>query len=228
MWEFIDKVIYINLDHREDRRDIMKTFFEKGQIPDEKVVRFPAIKTEDGRIGAIHSHLEVLKLAKQNNWKNVLICEDDLEWTEEFNDGYKKLEEYVNLPNWHVIMLLGWYVKYNFPRVMAAGNAGCYLVNSTYYDMLIHNRSESLRQLNGFGKLMYGIGHFTVDVYWAKLMKVHNWYGVNPCLCRQKNTYSDISKVVYNASGVTGIFQGRGNLFEPIQNGQQEDSTSGV
>ncbi|NDB81832.1 MAG: glycosyl hydrolase family 25, partial [Alphaproteobacteria bacterium] len=44
MWEFVDKVIYINLDHRQDRRDIMKLFFEKGQIPEDKIVRFPAIK----------------------------------------------------------------------------------------------------------------------------------------------------------------------------------------
>ena len=27
MWEFVDKVVYINLDHREDRRQVMQKFF---------------------------------------------------------------------------------------------------------------------------------------------------------------------------------------------------------
>lgn len=228
MWEFIDKVIYINLEHRQDRRDIMKIFFEKGQIPEDKVVRFPAISKPDGRIGATYSHAEVLNIAKQNGWKNVLICEDDLEWTDDFEEGYKMLEEYVKFPNWHVIMLLGWYVKYDFPRVMMAGNAGCYLVNSSYYDVLLANRRWSIRNMEGFGKFMRSFASLTLDVAWCQLMKIHNWYGINPCLCRQKNTFSDISKITYNASGVTGIHTGRGNLFEPIQNAQQEDSTSGI
>jgi hypothetical protein len=37
MWDFVDKVIYINLDHRQDRRDIMTKFFENAKIPLEKV-----------------------------------------------------------------------------------------------------------------------------------------------------------------------------------------------
>ena len=217
MWEFIDKVVYINLEHRQDRRDIMKEFFEKGQIPEDKVVRFNAIKRENGQIGATYSHAEVLKLAKQNGWKNVLICEDDLEWTN-FEEGYAKLEEYVKLPKWDVIMLVGWYVKHDLPRIYSAGNAGCYLVNSTYYDTLLVNRLWSIRNMEGFGKFLKPFWKFTLDVAWCDLMRRNIWYGIYPCICRQKNTYSDISKITYNASGVEGIFTGRGNLFDPIQN----------
>jgi glycosyl transferase family 25 len=218
MWEFIDKVIYINLDHRQDRRDIMAEFFEKGNIPLEKVIRFPAIKREDGKIGAIYSHMEALKLAKQNGWKNVLICEDDLEWLH-LEEGYKQLEEYIKFPNWHVIMLVGWYGEHKLPRIMTAGNAGCYLVNSSYYDRLIRNRQDSLNQLLGIRKwLRPNTWSFTVDVFWNSIMKVDNWYGLYPCICRQKNTYSDVSKMTYNASGVHGIYNGKGNLFVPIQN----------
>jgi glycosyl transferase family 25 len=90
MWEFIDKVIYINLDHREDRRKIMDTFFEKGNIPTEKIVRFSAIRAKKG-VGCLRSHAGALSMAKENGWKNVLILEDDLEWLD-FENGYKQLE----------------------------------------------------------------------------------------------------------------------------------------
>jgi glycosyl transferase family 25 len=72
MWEFIDKIIYINLDDREDRRLVMKSFFERGNIPLEMVVRFPAIKRSRGALGCAESHMEVLKLANKENWKNIL------------------------------------------------------------------------------------------------------------------------------------------------------------
>lgn len=50
MWEFVDKIVYINLDHREDRRTIMNTFFDKGNIPEEKIHRFSAVKDLNGII----------------------------------------------------------------------------------------------------------------------------------------------------------------------------------
>ena len=79
MWEFIDKIIYINLDHRDDRRKIMSKFFQNTKIPLEKVVRFSGIKKKYGPRGCLESHTSILELAKENGWKNILILEDDLE-----------------------------------------------------------------------------------------------------------------------------------------------------
>jgi len=138
MWEFVNKVIYINLDHREDRRIIMSKFFTDTQIPLEKVIRFPAIKNKNGSLGCVESHLGVLKLAKENGWKNILILEDDVEILN-FEEGYKKLEELVSLPKWDVIMLMGWYYKHDIPRIYGGGNSGAYLVNERYIDTLLSN-----------------------------------------------------------------------------------------
>ena len=224
MWEFIDKVVYINLDHREDRRQIMKKFFTEGNIPEEKIMRFPAIKRATGAIGCIESHTEVLRIAKRNNWKNVLILEDDLEWLE-FEQGYKQLEELIQKPDWNVIMLVGWYQKFEFPRIYMAANTGAYLVNSNYYDTLLKNREQSLRSYKGWQRWTTPKEwKWNADVWWCKLMSSGVWYGVHPCICHQTNTYSDISKITYNASGVYGINTGRGNLFHPIQNAKQENT----
>lgn len=222
MWEFIDKVIYINLDHREDRRKIMNTFFEKGNIPKDKIIRFPAIRRIAGYIGCIESHMQALQLAKDNKWKNVLILEDDLEWLN-FEDGYKQLQELITLPKWDVIQLVGWYVKYDFPRIYETLNSGAYLVNEHYYDTLIANRRESLTKIRGVNSLFTGTIRYNADVYWNILAKTDNWYGIYPCMCRQVNTHSDISNFVYSASEVHGIFKAedKAKFFRPIQNAKQ-------
>jgi hypothetical protein len=206
MWEFVDKFIYINLDHRKDRKKIMETFFEKGQIPLEKVIRFPAIRTPmNGGLGCLRSHAECLRMAKQEGWKNVLILEDDLEWLD-FESEYPKLEELTKLPNWDVIMLVGWYWRYEFPRIYGANNAGAYLVNSSYYDTLLENRQQSI---NGMVKRKFGFTpnklKYEADNNWKSLQKIHNWYGMNPCICRQVDGFSDHVGRDIKASLVYGI-----------------------
>lgn len=224
MWEFVDKVVYINLDHRQDRRDIMKKFFEDGQIPPEKIQRFPAIKHSTGDIGCSMSHAAVVRMAKRNGWKNVLVLEDDLKWLD-FEQGYKQLEDLVSRPDWNVIMLVGWYSKYKFPRIYSAANTGAYLVNSNYYDALIRNREEGIRAKTSWRRWATASNiRWNADVWWCKLMSTGVWYGLYPCICCQTNTYSDISKLTYNAEGVHGINVGKGNLFKPIQNAEQQNS----
>ena len=207
MWEFIDKIIYINLDHREDRREIMKKFFEEGKIPSEKIVRFSAIKRPRGQLGCVESHMEVLNLANKENWKNVLILEDDLVWSKDFEDNYKKLEELIKIPNWDVIMLAGWYYKYKFPKLFYANNCGAYLVNESYRNKLLNNRKISVNRLKR------GIGFdlnnkkYNADAYWNELIKIDNWYGLNPCICNQIDGFSDICKRDIESSKVIGIFE---------------------
>ena len=208
MWEFIDKIIYINLDHRQDRRDIMSKFFEEGQIPLEKVVRFSAIKRSYGPLGCLESHKEVLRIAKQNEWKNVLVLEDDLTWSN-FEEGYAKLEELAKLPKWDAIMLAGWYHKYDFPRVFDAYNAGAYLVNGHYVDKLLKNREYSV------GKLANGIGFdfrnpkYYADAYWNELISIDTWYCIYPCLCYQVDGFSDNGGRVIESSRIIGLYDAK-------------------
>ena len=206
MWEFVDKVIYINLDHRQDRRDIMKKFFEKGKFPADKIVRFPAIKHQRGTIGCTESHAEVLRIAKRNKWKNVLILEDDLEWLD-LERQYPILEKLAAVPKWDVIMLMGWYYQFKFPRVYYANHTSAYLVNSTYYDKLLKNREEALYKVKtksiGFN---FNTTIFNADVYWNHLMKVDTWYCLHPCICRQVDGFSDIGKRTRETSKAVGVY----------------------
>lgn len=219
MWEFVDKVVYINLDHRQDRRDIMAKFFKEGQIPGEKIIRVPAVKQGKG-IGCIKSHVKALELAKANNWKNVLILEDDLQWLN-LDTQYSALEDLTKLPKWDVIQLVGWYMKYDFPRIYQTLNAGAYLVNSHYYDTLLANRYQSLRMMSHFTTIWKSPLPYTADVYWNKLVARDNWYGLYPCICHQVDILSDNTGFMYKQSEVHGIHPGRetsNKIFTPIQN----------
>uniref|UniRef100_A0A6C0JRU3 Glycosyltransferase n=1 Tax=viral metagenome TaxID=1070528 RepID=A0A6C0JRU3_9ZZZZ len=203
MWEFVDKIVYINLDHRSDRRDLMTKFFADVKIPLDKVVRFSAIKRTNGALGCLESHTEVLKLAKQNGWKNTLILEDDLE-SFHFEEGYDKLEELMKLPKWDVIMICGWYWKFDFPRIYSAANTGGYLVNENYIDTLLRNRAISVNALRRGVGFNFRNPKYNADVSWNSLQKTDLWYGVQPCLCRQVDGFSDIGNRVIKSSKVIG------------------------
>jgi glycosyl transferase family 25 len=205
MWEFVDKVIYINLDHRQDRREIMSSFFNDAQIPLDKVIRFSAIRRSSGALGCSESHMNVLKLAKDNGWKNILILEDDLKILN-FEDGYKKLEELVRLPKWDVIMLTGWYYEYDFPRVYGAGNSGAYLVNENYIDTLLKNRIKTVKDFNNKVFRLVFKRSVNADVSWSTLQKQDLWYGIQPCLCNQVDGFSDINNTLIKSSQIVGVY----------------------
>ena len=74
MADNIDFIFYINLEKRTDRREQIEMELKKMEITAE---RFVGIPFEPGIVGCGKSHLEVLKLAKDRKYKNVLILEDD-------------------------------------------------------------------------------------------------------------------------------------------------------
>lgn len=188
MWDFVDKVVYINLDRRKDRDAKMKDFFVKGGIPNHKIVRFSAIDHPVGIVGCGMSHIRVLNLAKQSAWKNVLIFEDDVEW-HDFNKNYAILETLVKTPRWDVCMLGGWYADLDGYRVTSSICAHAYLVQSSYYNTLLANFEEGLQlKLSHLGQTDI----FHVDVYWIKLQMRDIWLAIPNQLCVQRQDFSNI------------------------------------
>ena len=215
MWEFIDKLVYINLDHREDRRQIMQKLFDDAQIPPEKVQRFPAIKNDVGIIGCAMGHISILKKAKEQKWKNVLIMEDDLCWVN-FEENYKKLEDLVSKP-FDVCMLGGLYLEFEDPKIKAAFCTNAYIVSARYYDTLLDNFEHGLkmklqkprlvgpmfsseRKRQRYNELVNQDNRYNVDVYWFKLQMKDNWIGVIEPMIKQVDGYSDIYNTVLNRS----------------------------
>jgi GR25 family glycosyltransferase involved in LPS biosynthesis len=197
----IEKVVYINLNKRTDRRQHIESLLEKYNIP---ATRFEAIEYSSngsagntplhGLYGCGQSHLAVLKMARDNGWKNVLILEDDVLFNlppQDFEQCIERL--FTQGPEFDVFMLdinlqrsepaeQDWLV-----RVKYAHCAGAYIVQSHYYQPLINLYEAALPLLLHTG--MHWV--YANDAVWGELQEVDRWYTFKEQLCKQMSGYSD-------------------------------------
>lgn len=72
----IDFIVCINLQERYDRYKKSLAVFQRLQLP---VVYFhPKLSDEGGNVGCFRSHMEVIKIALEQNARHVMIFEDDI------------------------------------------------------------------------------------------------------------------------------------------------------
>tara|TARA_R110000796_G_scaffold252323_1_gene386089 strand:- start:1188 stop:2003 length:816 start_codon:yes stop_codon:yes gene_type:complete len=78
--QYVDCKVLINLEYRVDRYDQAVAELEKIGVTD--IHHFPAVKHPIGISGCTRSHYEIVKIAKENGYKNILIFEDDVYFTD--------------------------------------------------------------------------------------------------------------------------------------------------
>ena len=188
-------VIYINLEHRIDRKEHVEE--QLLSIGIKAPIRFNAIKLQNGALGCSMSHLKCLQTAKDNKWPQVLICEDDIHFLNPilFLTQLKSFLR-LNKPNtWDVVLLAGNnmlpYEKngMNSIKVHHCLTTTGYIVQEHYYDTLIQNYKEGIQKLmrEPDNKKMYAI-----DKYWIKLQETDKWFLITPLSVVQMEDYSDI------------------------------------
>jgi len=188
MFEFIEKVVYINLEHRTDRRQEIES--ELSIFPSEKIQRFNAIKENFGALGCTKSHIAVLEMAILEGWSNYLVIEDDGMWSN-FDTSYPILESLSKNP--YDVIVLGAvvpvYDKLTY-KLQKSQTTTSFLVNKHYYKTLLQNFKDGAHGLT-LTKLppMYAL-----DMYWQRIQARDNWYLVAPSLVVQRPSYSDIEK----------------------------------
>ena len=182
----ITHVVYINLDHRTDRRaQVEKELACFGN----RVERLSATRHKTGGIGCSMSHIRALEKAKDASWANVLIVEDDFMWTGQKEKGLEHLTLLTAQP-YDVIVLGGVSARYNpvTLRLQSCQTATAYLVAAHYYDTLLANFKEGLE-----GFLRSNVyGEYALDQFWKRLQSVDTWFIISPGLCIQRPSYSDI------------------------------------
>lgn len=100
MWNFFDKIYCINLTERKDRYENCLKIFNKYKIP---VTFFFAEREKNGDRGCFHSHVKVCQDAKKNNYKRIIIFEDDVIDTDE--TSFIKIKYCINILkkiNWNI------------------------------------------------------------------------------------------------------------------------------
>lgn len=186
MWDFVDKIVYINLKKRQDRNDRMiQEIIPK--FGDHSVTRFEAIEHSHGGIGCYLSHIAVLSRAIQDGAKNILVLEDDIVWNK-FEENYEKLKELVNQP-YDVIMLGGTAVNANGNKLISANCSHAYLVNNHYINKLLNIFKQGLDVLTTNTNSYY---YYALDQFWKPYQQHDNWLILQPCMLYQNDGYSDI------------------------------------
>ena len=191
-------VVYINLDHRVDRRMHVETQLKSIGI--ENAERFKAIILDNGALGCSMSHLKCVENAKKNNYKYLMVCEDDIEFTDP-TLFTTQLNSFLNSNiEWDVILMAGnnmlpYVPENNFCiKVLNCQTTTGYIVKNEYYDKLIKNYKDGIKRLietnNHF--------NYNIDKYWFRLQRKDNWFLIIPLSVVQKGDYSDIEKKVTN------------------------------
>ena len=202
----IDKILYINLAHRIDRRNGILAEFEKAGIHSTKVERMEAVyKPENGAYGCILSHISALEtFLADPTLQTVLILEDDYRFyaPETVADRLTILEDPTFV--WDVLSFaynprgadLKSTERPGIVKVHKHGTTSGYLVHRRFASTLLSNYKECATLMETHGK-----HHFScLDVHWIRLQAPNAWYAFSPALGFQEDGYSDIerSHVAYN------------------------------
>lgn len=189
----IHKIVYINLDHRADRRAEIEGELASMGLSGE---RFPAIQRRPGIVGCGLSHIAVLEKAKEAGWENVLILEDDFYFVVDNETFHREVGAFfaLEIPYDVVMFSYGYDTEAPFnevvDRAVGAQTASGYLVHRGFYDILLHNLREGSAQLITTGEHW----HYANDQYWKRLQPISNWYCFKTRLGKQRPSYSDISE----------------------------------
>jgi len=196
--DYFEKIVCINLDKRQDRWDKVIDECSKHSI---KIERFSAIDGDflssrsylkQGELGCALSHLKIIEKAKNENLKNILILEDDVEFDADVN---KKFFDYiVNLPEWDFLYLGANHalnnkcmsasespvkVSENIYKLKEAYSMHCYAVQCSFFDKVLNFQNNL---------------HAPIDVLYSQLHKQSRSYVIYPSLAWQAEGFSDIQK----------------------------------
>ena len=196
----IDKIYCISLEERKDRREFLKTQFEKL----DHEVHYHIVKRNPDPIkGCLESHIECIKEAKELGYTNILMLEDDILINESVMEEMKP----IHIPEDFDMFYLGYHVnnglKYgnNILKLLSAQTTHSYIMNSRVFDYVIENIHKDWTSLKEW-KIRNKYESLTnydvkaIDLFYSKFIHHQRLksYGIYPILIDQKPDYSDIEK----------------------------------
>jgi len=198
--KYFDKIYCINLDHRKDRWEETKKELIKWGLYD-CVERFDAIDGKKieinnsplnkGELGILLTQKKIIEECIDKKYNNILILEDDIEFTEEI----LKLENYmVETPDdWDMIYFGGNHNKHMGNKLNFITNKILKL-NETYGIHSVAIKNTMFEKINN----LISNTQKPVDVYYSDLQKNHNCYGFFPSMALQRESFSDIQNTYVN------------------------------
>ena len=195
----IDAILYINLEHRTDRKEHILHEIKKLGKDASYIHRIDAVKRDPGALGCSLSHIKALQYALDHSeWKTILILEDDFTFhSDQSNEIIKAIDDLCHYSEFDVCQLsynpTGVFTDTTYPhikKIIRSGTTSSYLITKAYIPTLIQNVIESSTDMQIRGK--YHIN--CIDIHWNLLQPLGNWYCPSPAIGYQYDNYSDIEQ----------------------------------
>ena len=218
--ESFDKIYCLNLKRRPDRWSQCEAIFKQHNL---NVFRFGAIdgttlnsneikriKNKNksnvshypGHVGCNLSHLSILKHARENQYNNIMVLEDDVELHPLFNTHFENY--FKQLPDdWIMCYLGGNYLNIDT-------NSG--LTTSMPSDPQGHMVKLNIRECkNLFTTTAYCLNKRGIDIYSKELESNNCLLAVDECYSLLQEKYSIYifePRLVYQRAGISDILNG--------------------
>jgi GR25 family glycosyltransferase involved in LPS biosynthesis len=140
---YFSKIYILNLERRKDRLDILKIRLNKNSITNYEIVNaidgnLPLIKNEfmslvnnpknkissSGALAYLYNMKNIINDAKNKNYENILILDDDVVFHNNFNECFENKIKTLNNSNWKLLYLGASQLK-NWDKVK--------IINNEYY-----------------------------------------------------------------------------------------------
>jgi GR25 family glycosyltransferase involved in LPS biosynthesis len=202
LFDRFDKVYCINLDRRTDRmeefnNEVVKYNlgeFERFSAYDRNVIDISGYPPHinPGALGLLLSNLDIILKSQNNNYKSILILEDDCVFTDEVLN----LDEYFDkLPlDWDLLYMGGNHNEHmGYETPVKINDKICKLHNTfTTHFVGINSKmfqiiEQSIRRFDS-----------PIDVIYTALQKTNNAYSFYPGIAKQSKGFSDIEQQQIN------------------------------
>jgi glycosyl transferase family 25 len=200
--DYIDAILYINLEYRTDRNEHILSEISKICNDSSKIHRIDAIRKDPGALGCGLSHIKALEYALEHpKWKNILILEDD--FTFKTNDSNLIISDITHIIKsvtaFDIILLsFGNYdLKYvdthvdNIKKMIYSQTTSSYIIKNEYIPKLLNVFKDAMVQMELHGRKFENC----IDIAWTKLQPSDNWYSIFPAIGYQYSSYSDIENM---------------------------------
>lgn len=198
----IDAVLYINLEHRMDRKEHLLAELRRVGWPEDKIHRVDAVRHANGALGCGLSHIRCMELVQAHpEWQHVLVLEDDFTFRSNSSDNIRwALHEIMTHHSTQDadMRLLSYNPNYfkkevvqEAPflcRVLYSQTTSSYIIAQHYVPTLLQNFRESTDDMVANGRRHENC----IDIHWSLLQPKDRWYAIQPAIGYQYTNYSDI------------------------------------
>jgi len=189
------KGFYINLDHRNDRKEHFENLKTKFSFF-KNIQRLSAIQDTNGAIGCGKSHILALEKCLEYDDDVFMICEDDLLISN--NNNFISFINTIDInADWDILTLTprgdiipNQELPNNYIRINNNQTTTGYIIKRNMIPILIINLKEAIDGLTRDGKGEI----YSIDQYWKRLQNEYKFYYYKYVFAGQLVGYSDIEK----------------------------------